>query len=442
MKQRNKTGLIPLFLLTALSAALLTACGTDARSKDATQPVGASASNAASASDAIDEASVVKISLKGDHAKIEGRGAAVEKGVLVIHEGGSYRLEGESCIPIEVRAANVSVLLYLKGVKIHTRGKNAIRAVQRGELGLVFEGDKASEIVTDGRTGKKGEELEPDNIRAAIYSKGNLYLGGSGSAVITAADQGFDAKGELLVTEGAYDIETEDDIFRGKESVDLRGGVVRASARGEKGKGVSSDGAVTLAGGSYVFAYTSEGIEGKTIEMSGGCFDISADDDGMNAREHYDKEQTGTKKKEANPEVWIHISGGELHVTAGGDGIDSNGDLIFSGGRSFVNGSDNGKDAALDWNGSCRVDGGVLIASGMKARAEKISAESAQPFFEWELNSEHPEREQISVQRGDGSAVYWELPRRAYDYVQISCPELADANTLHAVAGNESIALR
>ena len=169
-----------------------------------------------------------------------------------------------------------------------------------------------------------------------------------------------------MVTEGAYDIETEDDIFRGKESVDLQGGVVRASARGEKGKGVSSDGAVTLAGGSYVFAYTSEGIEGKTIEMSGGSFDISADDDGMNAREHYDKEQTETKKKEADPEVWVHITGGELHVTAGGDGIDSNGDLIFSGGMSFVNGSDNGKDAALDWNGSCRVDGGVLIASGRR----------------------------------------------------------------------------
>ena len=429
MKQRNKTGFLPLFLFTALSAALFTACATKPQSKDETAPAIASDASLGTASNAADEASVVKITLRGERAKIEGRGAAVEKGVLVIHEGGSYRLEGESRIPIEVRAANVSVLLYLNGVKIHTRGKNAIRAVQRGELGLIFEGEKANEIVTDGRTDKKGEALEPDNIRAAVYSKGNLYLAGSGSAVITAADQGIVAKEELLVTEGAYDIETEDDIFRGKES-------------GEKGKGVSSDGAVTLSGGSYVFAYTSEGIEGKTIEMSGGSFDISADDDGMNAREHYDKAQTETKKKEANPEVWVHISGGELHVTAGGDGIDSNGDLIFSGGMSFVNGSDNGKDAALDWNGSCRVDGGVLIASGMKARAEKISADSAQPFFEWELNSEHPQQEQISVQRGDGSTLYWELPRSAYDYVQISCPELAEENTLHGVAGNESIALR
>ncbi len=103
MKQRNKTGFIPLLLLTALSAALLNACATKAQSEDRTQPVATSASSAASASDAIDEASVVKITLRGDHAKIEGRGAAVEKGVLVIHEGGSYRLEGESRIPIEVR---------------------------------------------------------------------------------------------------------------------------------------------------------------------------------------------------------------------------------------------------------------------------------------------------------------------------------------------------
>ena len=246
----------------------------------------------------------------------------------------------------------------------------------------------------------------------------------------------------MIVADGIFDLRTEDDIFCGKESVTLQGGAVRASAQGDKGKGVSSNGAVTLSGGSYVFAHTSEGIEGKTIEMSGGSFDISADDDGMNAREHYDKEETKIKKKEANPEVWIHIAGGELYVTAGGDGLDSNGDLIFSGGTSYINGSDNGKDAALDWNGSCRVDGGVLIASGMKARAEKISPESAQPFFEWELKSEHPAREQISVQRGDGSTLYWELPRSAYDYVQISCPELTEENTLHAVAENESIALR
>ena len=216
MKQRNKTGFLPLFLLTALSSALLTACATKPQSKDETAPAIASDASLGTASNAADEAAVVKITLRGERAKIEGRGAAVEKGVLVIHEGGSYRLEGESRIPIEVRAANVSVLLYLNGVKIHTRGKNAIRAVQRGELGLIFEGEKANEIVTDGRTDKKGEALEPDNIRAAVYSKGNLYLAGSGSAVITAADQGFVAKEELLVTEGAYDIETEDDIFRGK----------------------------------------------------------------------------------------------------------------------------------------------------------------------------------------------------------------------------------
>ena len=308
----------------------------------------------------------------------------------MIHEGGTYRLTGESRLPIEVCAANVSVT-------------------------LIFAGEETNSIETDGREKKDGSAADPEGVDAAIFAKGNLTLRGSGSANIKAANRGIVAKGELIVADGIFDLRTEDDIFCGKESVTLKGGAVRASTQGDKGKGVSSDGAVTLSGGSYVFAHTSEGIEGKTIEMRGGSFDISADDDGMNAREHYDKEKTKTKKKEANPEVRIHIAGGELYVTAGGDGIDSNGDLIFSGGMSFVNGSDNGKDAALDWNGSCRVDGGVLIASGMKARAEKISPDSAQRFFEWELKSEHPAREQISVQRGDGSMLYWELPRSTYD---------------------------
>mgnify|MGYP000850677086 CR=1 FL=1 len=94
MKQRNKTGFLPLFLLTALSAALFTACATKPQSKDETAPAIASDASLGTASNAADEASVVKITLRGERAKIEGRGAAVEKGVLVIHEGGSYRLEG------------------------------------------------------------------------------------------------------------------------------------------------------------------------------------------------------------------------------------------------------------------------------------------------------------------------------------------------------------
>lgn len=434
MRQRNRASHIKMLLGLGVLIAALSGCG----SREAVTATGAEET----ASPANAAAGSVNILLRGDSAKIEGRGAEVEKGVLVIHEGGTYRLTGESRLPIEVRAANVSVTLYLENVKLHTRGNSAIRAVQRGDLTLIFAGEEENSIETDGREKKDGSAADPKGVDAAIFSKGNLTLRGSGSANIKAANRGIVAKGELIVADGIFDLRTDDDIFCGKESVTLQGGAVRASAQGDKGKGVSSDGAVILSGGSYVFAHTSEGIEGKTIEMSGGSFDISADDDGMNAREHYDKEETKTKKKEANPEVWIRIAGGELYVTAGGDGLDSNGDLIFSGGTSYINGSDTGKDAALDWNGSCRVDGGVLIASGMKARAEKISTESAQPFFEWELKSEHPAREQISVQRGDGSMLYWELPRSAYDYVQISCPELTEENTLHAVAGNESIALR
>lgn len=398
------------------------------------------AETASPADDAAD-AGAVNIQFCGDNAKIDGRGAAVENGVLVIHEGGRYHLQGESRMPLEVRAANVSVILYLDSVNFHTRGDSAIRAVQRGDLSLIFEGEKPSYIETDGREKRDGSSADPDGVHAAIYAKGNLTLRGSGTAEITAANQGVVAKGALVIADGIYDLETEDDIFCGKESVLLQGGVVKASARGEKGKGVRSDGAVTLSGGSYVFSQTREGIEGKTIELTGGTYDISADDDGMNAREHFGKEETKTKKKEENSEVWIHIAGGELHVTAGGDGLDSNGDLIFSGGASYINGSDNGKDAALDWNGSCRVDGGVLIASGMKARAEKISEESAQRFFAWELRTEHPAREQISVQQADGSTLYWEMPRMAYDYVQISCPELMAETALQAVAGNETVAL-
>ncbi|EHO17246.1 hypothetical protein HMPREF9623_00845 [Stomatobaculum longum] len=250
MRQRNRALHIKLLLGLGVLLAALSGCG----SREAVTATGAEET----ASPANAAAGSVNILLRGDSAKIEGRGAEVEKGVLVIHEGGTYRLTGESRLPIEVRAANVSVT-------------------------LIFAGEETNSIETDGREKKDGAAADPKGVDAAIFAEGNLTLRGSGSANIKAAKRGIVAKGELIVAEGIFDLRTEDDIFCGKESVTLQGGAVRASAQGDKGKGVSSDGAVILSGGSYVFAHTSEGIEGKTIEMSGGTSYINGSDTGKDA---------------------------------------------------------------------------------------------------------------------------------------------------------------
>ena len=200
MRQRNRALHIKLLLGLGVLLAALSGCGSRAAVIATGAEETASPANAAAGS--------VNILLRGgDSAKIEGRGAEVEKGVLVIHEGGTYRLTGESRLPIEVRAANVSVT-------------------------LIFAGEETNSIETDGREKKDGSAADPEGVDAAIFAKGNLTLRGSGSANIKAANRGIVAKGELIVADGIFDLRTEDDIFCGKESVTLQGGAVRASTQG------------------------------------------------------------------------------------------------------------------------------------------------------------------------------------------------------------------
>lgn len=61
-----------------------------------------------------------------------------------------------------------------------------------------------------------------------------------------------------------------------------------------------------------------------------------------------------------NSELYIKITGGTLTVSADGDGLDSNGGLLVTGGTTIVYGPTSDGDSALDYDGSAIVTGGTL----------------------------------------------------------------------------------
>lgn len=81
-------------------------------------------------------------------------------------------------------------------------------------------------------------------------------------------------------------------------------------------------------------------------------------------------------------DLLLAISGGKLVVDASGDGLDSNGNIIITGGTVLVNGPIDDFNAALDV-GDCQtcamtISGGLLIAAGSAGMAEAPSAASTQ----------------------------------------------------------------
>ena len=96
-----------------------------------------------------------------------------------------------------------------------------------------------------------------------------------------------------------------------------------------------------------------EGFEATYIRINDGSIRISATDDGINAA-----------RKSSAYTPTAEINGGEIAISMGAgdtDGVDSNGDLIISGGTISVTGN-----SAFDYDGAATYTGGTIIVNGQQ----------------------------------------------------------------------------
>ncbi|MBO6016867.1 MAG: carbohydrate-binding domain-containing protein, partial [Oscillospiraceae bacterium] len=160
------------------------------------------------------------------------------------------------------------------------------------------------------------------------------------------------SKDDLIVTAKNLTVSAVSTGLNGKESVAITGASVAITAGSN---GIRSDEIITI-NGDRVEIKASEGIEATYVLISGGDIRVSASDDGINA---------ALKSTVYTPT--IEITGGSISVTMGTgdtDGIDSNGDIIISGGNISVNAA-----SAFDYDGSASFTGGTVYVNGQQVTA-------------------------------------------------------------------------
>lgn len=146
---------------------------------------------------------------------------------------------------------------------------------------------------------------------------------------------------------------------------------------------------------------------------------------------------------EGNSELYIKITGGTLTVSADGDGLDSNGSLLVTGGTTIVYGPTSDGDSALDYDGSAIVTGGTLAAIGSAGMTESFDEASTQPVITYYSTETQSADTTITLTDSDGSALFTVTPEKAYASIVLTCPEMKlDATyTLTAGTDNEEITL-
>ncbi len=293
---------------------------------------------------------------------------------VTISAEGVYVLSGTATeATILVDAPDAKVQLVLDGVSITNTSFPCLYVRDAGKVFVTTTASENSLSVTGAFTAD-GET----NTDAAIFSKDDLVLNGLGTLTIFSSDNGVSCKDDLKITGGTLNISASGHALEAKDSIRIADGALTLVA-GADGLHAADDSdastgfvyisggtldiqagddgihAVTIAqiDGGSVSIRAAEGIEATWVQLNGGSVSISASDDGINAA-----------YKSSAYTVAAEINGGSLTISMGAgdtDAIDSNGNLIITGGTIDIT-----AQSPFDYDGSAQFTGGTLIVNGQQ----------------------------------------------------------------------------
>lgn len=253
--------------------------------------------------------------------------------------------------------------------------------------------------------------------------------------------KGIKAGGGMYLNGGTYQTDSADDSIHSNANITIADGTYTLATGDD---GVHADDALTVNGGTITVTESYEGLEGLTVTINDGTIDITARDDGINTAGGTDQSGFGTfgdhfkgmdsaddeTEETTDNEMWMELNGGYIHILAGGDGVDSNGDLTINGGEIYIDGpSDNG-NSAIDYGdrSSAYVNGGMLVAIGSSGMAEGMSDSSKQEVLMVKLG-EQMEAGDVELTDNEGNVIVSYTALKSYDCVIISTAEVESGAT-------------
>lgn len=335
---------------------------------------------------------------------------------------------------------------------------------------LKIDADYRHGIVTKDTLCITGGTYVIDAVKTCLAGKDGIKIL-DGSFTLTAGSKGLnsgnddDAKaGSIYIAGGTFTIKSEDDSIHADGSCIIAGGTYTIAA-GDDGIHANYDTIIT--DGSITITDSYEGIEGRRITVSGGTINLTASDDGINAAtggssdeqrmpggqqpqemqappggqkpsgmDMDNKGQVPASRLASDDDVYIKITGGTITVNAGGDGIDSNGNLYITGGTVYVAGPTSNGNGALDYEGEASITGGTLIAAGSSGMAQGMGSNSTQCSMLVNLSETIAAGSVISLKDSSGNVlISWTSPKQ-FSSVVISTAELAQGSTYALVTGD------
>ena len=180
-----------------------------------------------------DETAAAKIQLSDSGIQVSDSGAVVQGTTVTITKAGTYIISGSvSDGQIIVDSSDEGyVWLVLDNVSITSQNSSAIY-VKSADNTLITLPEETKNEVTDGKD--YVFEGEDTSLNAAIYSKDDLFINGTGSLIVNGNyNHGIQSKDDLVIISGNITVHSAGDGIVGKDSVVIKEAVITAETGGD-----------------------------------------------------------------------------------------------------------------------------------------------------------------------------------------------------------------
>ncbi|MGN0295313.1 MAG: carbohydrate-binding domain-containing protein [Lachnospiraceae bacterium] len=254
-----------------------------------------------------------------------------------------------------------------------------------------------------------------------IKAAGNLIISG-GTFSIDSADDTIHSNASILVNGGTFQLSSGDDGFHADDTLSVTDGTITVLKSYEGMEGLHVD----ISGATIALTADDDGLN-----AAGG-----SDQSGFGGTRKNDRFGGGPGGSSSSSNGTITISGGTLNISASGDGIDANGSLAISGGNVTVCGPVTGDTSILDYDTSAVITGGTFIGTGATQMAQSFS-DSEQGVIAVRTGIQAAGTT-ITVSDNSGSTIVTCTPALPFEMMIISSPELGKGETCTVIVGNTS----
>lgn len=288
-------------------------------------------------------------------------------------------------------------------------------------------------IVTGGSSSNSQDKDTWGKWAKNEFGKGNMKTQdpeSSNDSTDTPSAKGIKSVTNILIDSGEFNIDSSDDSIHSNNTIKIENGTYEISSGDD---GIHADSVLTINDGNINIKKSYEGCESAVININGGNINIVSSDDGINVAGGKDSSsemgRPGQNNFSQTSKYSLNINGGNIEVDAKGDGLDSNGNIYINGGDIKVFGPTDDGNGALDYDGTCEITGGNLIAIGSSGMMQAPSSSSSQYSLAFVLSSNCSENSVITIKDSSGDEVLNITAKKLYKSVVFSSSKIKKDET-------------